>query len=717
MRAVARSLNFLAFFALITASLILLGCPEEPEEVAPQDDVGVADDTGTDEIDTGPQEPTNAGDPQDAGPGGDDAGPGTGPGGDDAGPGDNDTGPGPDCTTDAECDDGVCVAGECYDCEEDAHCPDGFCVERQCVECLGNSQCDHFCVDNRCVDCTEDSHCGLDELCGEAGLCEFNPDCDVADFPDAENFEDLNCDGVDGDASVAIFVAPHGDDSDDGSATSPVQTINRGIELARLKSDRREVYIAEGVYQERVDLRDPVSLYGGYRDNGDGTWGRSAAFETVIAGDGSALGHRAVEIRGVNEDITLELLTIQAPDASTVSLLSSGEYDEIPGSSIGVLLSHNGGLVHVSHSVIEAGRGANGANGDDGAIGEPGANGASATGTGSSRGPTTSVQSCSFEVDDYSSQEQPHDGGAGGFGGSNAQFDGTDGSDAENTDTGHSSAAGGAAGRYFVDPNSLDACPLDGGGTLPEGNADDGEDASGNLGSSRSEYDAAGNAQEMEPMAAALLGLNDIRGDGSSRHFLLGAAIDPTTQFGRPGFRGNSGGGGGGGGTILLKPSTGTVCERRHGGAGGAGGAGGCGGQGGYFGGWAGASVGVLAYQSDVQLSSVEIHTDDGGRGGSGGDGGNGGSGGSGGQGYQPDGDTFLDGFHGGDGGDGLPGGRGAPAPGGPGGASVGIVHHDTTLTTDDLSFELGDPGQGGLGAGDDNDGLPGISAEIFEIQ
>ncbi len=74
---------------------------------------------------------------------------------------------------------------------------------------------------------------------------------------------DDNCDGIDGEADNGVFVAKWGDDTNPGSREEPVQSIQRGIELAAI-SALRDVYVAEGVYAESVLLADGVGVYGGY---------------------------------------------------------------------------------------------------------------------------------------------------------------------------------------------------------------------------------------------------------------------------------------------------------------------------------------------------------------------------------------------------------------------------------------------------------------------
>ena len=51
------------------------------------------------------------------------------------------------------------------------------------------------------------------------------------DLPDLA-FEDMNCDGIDGDRDDAVFVAPGGDDNNVGSPTQPYKTLQHAVDEA-----------------------------------------------------------------------------------------------------------------------------------------------------------------------------------------------------------------------------------------------------------------------------------------------------------------------------------------------------------------------------------------------------------------------------------------------------------------------------------------------------
>jgi hypothetical protein len=92
----------------------------------------------------------------------------------------------------------------------------------------------------------------------------------VVDKPDVR-FEDTNCDGIDGDASRAVFVAPSGNDLATGTRAFPKKTIRAALVTA-VVDDSKDIYVAGGSYDENVSVVDDVGIYGGYVP---GAWARS----------------------------------------------------------------------------------------------------------------------------------------------------------------------------------------------------------------------------------------------------------------------------------------------------------------------------------------------------------------------------------------------------------------------------------------------------------
>ena len=140
----------------------------------------------------------------------------------------------------------------------------------------------------------------------------------AVDRPDLA-FEDLNCDGVDGDLTKAVFVSLGGNDGAPGTLTNPKRTINAAVTAAAAATPKKDVYVAGGDYLESVALASGVGIFGGYEPI---TGKRSAAQVTTIKGAPAAL---AVGDSGV----VLQLLTLQglqdgAGNAYGLRAVSSG---------------------------------------------------------------------------------------------------------------------------------------------------------------------------------------------------------------------------------------------------------------------------------------------------------------------------------------------------------------------------------------------------------
>ncbi|MCA9610641.1 MAG: DUF1565 domain-containing protein, partial [Myxococcales bacterium] len=300
----------------------------------------------------------------------------------------------PACEFDTDCGDGVfcngvevCVGGMCMSPAEGVACDDSnSCTEDTCSEAMG------ACASTEYPDiATNPMHCGTGaDDCVEcpmpdasrhqiascvAGACAL--DCEpgygdadgdmtngcecmgagMVDLPEL-GFADTNCDGIDGDVGIGVFVAPTfvgGNDANPGTIDMPVATIARGIEIASTSGrTRMEVYVSAGTYMESVVLRNGVSIYGGYLATMG--WARSTSFVSEIRG-----GETAVSGTGISRALEVQLFTIVAANAST------------PGaSSYGVRLTNSTGVVRLSGNTIRAG---DGAAGSDGGAGTPGTDG------------------------------------------------------------------------------------------------------------------------------------------------------------------------------------------------------------------------------------------------------------------------------------------------------------------------------------------------------
>ena len=72
----------------------------------------------------------------------------------------------------------------------------------------------------------------------------------VIDKPDT-TFEDTDCDGIDGDADGAYFVATTGNNANPGTRTQPLATIQEAI--IRGRTTPKDIYVAAGAYA-RTDI-------------------------------------------------------------------------------------------------------------------------------------------------------------------------------------------------------------------------------------------------------------------------------------------------------------------------------------------------------------------------------------------------------------------------------------------------------------------------------
>ena len=197
---------------------------------------------------------------------------------------------------------------------------------------------------------------------GEAPEMEVEPRCvpKEVDAPD-DDFIDSNCDGIDGDASRAVFVSLVGTVGGAGTMDEPAATIGEGIQLAQEKSF--DVYVCKGTYPEELKITDNgVKIYGGY-DCVQG-WERGNHATVIAPPVGVPL-----TIQGAS-GVRVERLRFQASDATAPG-----------GSSIGGIISDS--IDVALHGVaISAGQGAAGADGTAGAVyTKPARAGAVATGT------------------------------------------------------------------------------------------------------------------------------------------------------------------------------------------------------------------------------------------------------------------------------------------------------------------------------------------------
>jgi hypothetical protein len=262
----------------------------------------------------------------------------------------------------------------------------------------------------------------------------------AADAPDLR-FTDSNCDGIDGTARDAIFVAPDGTDGDPGTRAHPKREISAAVAAAL--PERKDVYAAAGTYR-RVEAATGVGIYGGYEP---GTWARRADLVTLIVGSPEGVLAQAAT------RVVLQLLRVQGTTNQV----------NVPGgtSFYGIRALAGAGLTlqRVTVTARSGQPAGDGARGSDGANGGPGGNGRNGQCDGSTPG-------AGGRGGDGASGR---DGGAGGRGGHDtggiAGF-GLDGAD------GLFGAPGGEGGPG-EDPGG------DGGNGLPGASGADGTDGAG----------------------------------------------------------------------------------------------------------------------------------------------------------------------------------------------------------------------------------------------
>ncbi len=528
--------------------------------------------------------------------------------------------------------------------------------------------------------------------------------------------QDANCDGIDGEVDRGIFVSPGGNDTNPGTITAPVRTIQRGIDLARDDAQRDHVYVANGVYTESIAIENGVSVFGGY--SSDFRRRNPSGYETAIFGLPSTPAlPGTVNVVGLTLPTRLDGFTIVAADATT------------PGSSsYGVYVRNTGDALSFTYNVVYGGNGA------AGLPGPGGPDGLAATASGTHGLAPISVGEIQAGAWSCTAAHVPRLGAPGAAFSCPLPAGGT-------TPT----TGGGGADAICPVANTAGAA----GGTSPGNPGASG--ATGGFGGTSQPTGPSGGICDCYTVAAPYVGGNGQRGNdgnpgsagaactGNLGRVIGGLWVAGVTDAGAgtPGFPASGGGGGGVGGGVHNN-STNATCTsgatRVHdmvGGTGGAGGAGGCGGNPGQAGQGGGGSFAIFVVFDAIQTSfphiaNNTIHRGRGGDGGDGGAGGEGGIGSLGGSGTKlPLGGPMnaescaAPGGRGGDGGQGGPGGGGG---GGCGGSTFGIFTHNVNATpnwqstnTFPSSGNVGLGGRGGASRG--NPGLDGVNGTNLTVK
>ena len=574
-----------------------------------------------------------------------------------------------------------------------------------------------YTADKHCGGCGND--CTLLDFAGASGACNSfvdPPICSIScndgcsdlnanpsdgceccdpqplDYPDPEGI-DANCDGVDGQVELAVFVSKSGDDSFPGTRFAPKSTLRAGIETAAAEG-KRDVYVSTGVYAEAVSLVDGVAVYGGYSPTFSQR--KPAVHEVaILAPQPTAEQPGAVNAIGIQGSVGAVF------DGFSVF----GAQEKTPGaSSYALYLRDCDGSLRVSNNRIFGGGGGKGARGDDGADGDDGLPG------------EVGVDALDL-LDAYGVLEHdctPADHSAGGDPGVS-----TCGADEVDV-------SGGAGGERIcpkLAPDTGD--PV---GPTPSEMGEPGANGSASGGTAgfdvfHQAFQCLGFATfgdvEGEPGQDGPAGSAGSAGagcDATSGTVAIGFWVPAAGASGASGqHAGGAGGGGSGGGAWAH-----TSCFSKGfgydnlGGSGGGGGSGGCGGTAGTGGTGGGGAFGAFVVWSTPPSTVPDLHANHlfGGVGGDGGDGGNGGTGGAGGTGglggegggdFDPPDPTYPA-FQGGKGGKGGNGGHAGGGGGGCGGPAFGLFAAgaaglDLTGWLDANQFDvIGSGGAGGMG-------------------
>ena len=237
------------------------------------------------------------------------------------------------------------------------------------IECVGDGEVtDEVCdgVDNDCDGQTDEglgkTSCGTG-LCaktvqncvaGKEQVCDPDEGAEDEDLPDLEGI-DSNCDGVDGDKDLAIFVdVLTGSDDGEGTPDSPLKTLDAAQEMA-VSEGFAAIYVSKGTYPEPFNVVGGIDYYGLF-NAGDG-WSRSAFNPTYFQGSNPALscvGQSGFALDG-----------FQFTGANATGSGNSAYGATFTNCSGGLLI----------RSTIAAGNASDGVNGTPGQSGQPGGNG------------------------------------------------------------------------------------------------------------------------------------------------------------------------------------------------------------------------------------------------------------------------------------------------------------------------------------------------------
>jgi parallel beta-helix repeat protein len=177
---------------------------------------------------------------------------------------------------------------------------------------------------------------------------------------------DIGADESDGTAyptaPLIVFVKPGGDDSKDGlSWANAKQTVQAGIETA---AGGGEVWVAGGIYNELVNVRTAVAVYGGFAGTETQRSQRNATTNKTII-DGGSAGTVVTVAVGAGATETLDGFTIQKSGTSASGVVCSNAALVLSNDTVqqcGYGISAAGSVIQMSNSSIS--NNSNGGNGN-----------------------------------------------------------------------------------------------------------------------------------------------------------------------------------------------------------------------------------------------------------------------------------------------------------------------------------------------------------------
>ena len=484
----------------------------------------------------------------------------------------------------------------------------------------------------------------------ECRRVDGNLNKDDPDIPDTYasgyTFIDENCDGIDGVIGDALFVSRDAAPGGNGSLNAPYMKIGDALK-AWNSAGKKYILVAEGIYEEDLNLPNGVVLHGGYSVNF-----RERDLVLHASRIHGVSANAAVTAVNLKSDALIEGFVIEGADR---------QLQEGGRSSIAVWIQNTSQISLIANQI-------------SGGQGEPGKDG---TAGAAGHGRKEDANLDGGDGLDSLRHEGPcsNDSQAGGKAGINAKCRAA-----------NATAGGTTVCPYYNWKNNQGNHAAYPDNSLNRGLG--GYDSSFDKlsGSSCSHATEAGYPTNIlndvgEDGLFGASGANGKAGSGATAaygSFRNGAWVAaPNAGNGSNGGHGKAGGGGGAGGGVAYFYESEFDCpDYEIGPSGGGGGAGGCGGGGGVGGSAGGASIGVFISMAKFTsaLPVIKGNVFQRGRGGDGGAGGIGGAGGAGGNGGSGGVAGYWISTKAGRGGNGGSGGRGGGGGGGAGGPSFDIL-------------------------------------------